>query len=239
MFSNRPPIYAVNEKIGGGLKNRAPAAPDSGPHFSRPPKALPPAPIRKGPPKSPLAVSQRAEEGISSPLPVTPPPPGCTTKSVRRPAASRRKHLAHVHELGGHRGPDQRRPQLPHMHDESWVAVDLSGADACVAIDDRPVFRTEKIKGIFLHPYRYTTKQFLAVLNNCSSPNTRSLQAAAATAVQVLLPPSRPALTMATGWPCHGQAPRRRPVASLAASVLPDRASLSSVWGDGDGESSG
>jgi hypothetical protein len=39
-------------------------------------------------------------------------------------------------------------------------------------------------------------------------------------AVQVQLPPAQPAWTMATEWPCHRQAPCRRPVASLAASVL-------------------
>jgi hypothetical protein len=46
--------------------------------------------------------------------------------------------------------------QIGAVNDESWVAVDLSadlsGADA----EDRPVFRTEKIKGVLLHPYRYT-----------------------------------------------------------------------------------
>jgi hypothetical protein len=47
--------------------------------------------------------------------------------------------------------------QIGAVNDESWVAVDLSddlSADAGVAIEDRPVFRTEKIKGILLHPYR-------------------------------------------------------------------------------------
>ncbi|OEL31438.1 putative mixed-linked glucan synthase 6 [Dichanthelium oligosanthes] len=50
--------------------------------------------------------------------------------------------------------------QIGAVNDESWVAVDLSddlsgdGADDGVAIEDRPVFRTEKIKGILLHPYR-------------------------------------------------------------------------------------
>ncbi|KAK3121089.1 hypothetical protein QOZ80_8BG0645880 [Eleusine coracana subsp. coracana] len=50
--------------------------------------------------------------------------------------------------------------QIGAVNDESWVAVDLSddlsgdGADAGVALEDRPVFRTEKIKGILLHPYR-------------------------------------------------------------------------------------
>jgi mixed-linked glucan synthase len=42
--------------------------------------------------------------------------------------------------------------QIGAVNDESWVAADLSGADA----EDRPVFRTEKIKGVLLHPYRYT-----------------------------------------------------------------------------------
>lgn len=50
--------------------------------------------------------------------------------------------------------------QIGAVNDESWVAVDLSddlsgdGGDAGVALEDRPVFRTEKIKGILLHPYR-------------------------------------------------------------------------------------
>ena len=52
--------------------------------------------------------------------------------------------------------------QIGAVNDESWIAVDLSddlsgdGVDPGVAIEDRPVFRTEKIKGILLHPYRYT-----------------------------------------------------------------------------------
>lgn len=51
--------------------------------------------------------------------------------------------------------------QIGAVNDESWIAVDLSddlsgdGADPGVALEDRPVFRTEKIKGILLHPYRY------------------------------------------------------------------------------------
>jgi hypothetical protein len=51
--------------------------------------------------------------------------------------------------------------QIGAVNDESWVAVDLSddlsgdGGDDGVAIEDRPVFRTEKIKGVLLHPYRY------------------------------------------------------------------------------------
>ena len=51
--------------------------------------------------------------------------------------------------------------QIGAVNDESWVAVDLSddlsgdGADDGVAIEDRAVFRTEKIKGVLLHPYRY------------------------------------------------------------------------------------
>ncbi|CAO2187094.1 unnamed protein product [Urochloa humidicola] len=50
--------------------------------------------------------------------------------------------------------------QIGAVNDESWVAVDLSddlsgdGGDDGVAIEDRPVFRTEKIKGVLLHPYR-------------------------------------------------------------------------------------
>ncbi|XP_062196715.1 probable mixed-linked glucan synthase 6 [Phragmites australis] len=48
--------------------------------------------------------------------------------------------------------------QIGAVNDESWVAVDLSddlsAVDAGVALEDRPVFRTEKIKGILLHPYR-------------------------------------------------------------------------------------
>jgi hypothetical protein len=58
----------------------------------------------------------------------------------------------------------QTEGQIGAVNDESWIAVDLSddlsgdggGADPGVAIEDRPVFRTEKIKGILLHPYRYT-----------------------------------------------------------------------------------
>jgi mixed-linked glucan synthase len=53
--------------------------------------------------------------------------------------------------------------QIGAVNDESWIAVDLSddglsadGADPGVALEDRPVFRTEKIKGVLLHPYRYT-----------------------------------------------------------------------------------
>jgi len=50
--------------------------------------------------------------------------------------------------------------QIGAVNDESWVAVDLSDdlsadADDGVAIEDRAVFRTEKIKGVLLHPYRY------------------------------------------------------------------------------------
>ncbi|KAG2581749.1 hypothetical protein PVAP13_6KG063305 [Panicum virgatum] len=49
--------------------------------------------------------------------------------------------------------------QIGAVNDESWVAVDLSDdlsadADDGVAIEDRAVFRTEKIKGVLLHPYR-------------------------------------------------------------------------------------
>lgn len=51
--------------------------------------------------------------------------------------------------------------QIGAVNDESWIAVDLSddglsadGADPGVALEDRPVFRTEKIKGVLLHPYR-------------------------------------------------------------------------------------
>ncbi|KAL5231754.1 hypothetical protein ABZP36_030530 [Zizania latifolia] len=50
--------------------------------------------------------------------------------------------------------------QIGAVNDESWVAVDLSdgddlpAADVQGALDDRPVFRTEKIKGVLLHPYR-------------------------------------------------------------------------------------
>jgi hypothetical protein len=62
--------------------------------------------------------------------------------------------------------------QIGAVNDESWVAVDLSddlsgdGGDDGVAIEDRPVFRTEKIKGILLHPYRYTSflQSFIHVL---------------------------------------------------------------------------
>lgn len=45
---------------------------------------------------------------------------------------------------------------------ESWVGVEL-GPDGVetdesgAAVDDRPVFKTEKIKGVLLHPYRYNT----------------------------------------------------------------------------------
>jgi mixed-linked glucan synthase len=54
--------------------------------------------------------------------------------------------------------------QIGAVNDESWVAVDLSddlSADAGVAIEDRPVFRTEKIKGILLHPYRSVVRETL------------------------------------------------------------------------------
>ncbi|KAF8712973.1 hypothetical protein HU200_028761 [Digitaria exilis] len=48
--------------------------------------------------------------------------------------------------------------QIGAVNDESWVAVDLSSDDLSlddgVAIEDRAVFRTEKIKGVLLHPYR-------------------------------------------------------------------------------------
>ncbi|KAL6658972.1 hypothetical protein ACP70R_003012 [Stipagrostis hirtigluma subsp. patula] len=47
--------------------------------------------------------------------------------------------------------------QIGAVNDESWVAVDLSddlSGDGGVALEDRPVFKTEKIKGILLHPYR-------------------------------------------------------------------------------------
>ena len=51
--------------------------------------------------------------------------------------------------------------QIGAGNDESWVAVDLSDSDDAPAagdvqgaLDDRPVFRTEKIKGVLLHPYR-------------------------------------------------------------------------------------
>ena len=49
--------------------------------------------------------------------------------------------------------------QIGAVNDESWVAVDLtddmSGTDQSGgALDDRPVFRTEKIRGVLLHPYR-------------------------------------------------------------------------------------
>ena len=45
------------------------------------------------------------------------------------------------------------------VNDESWVGVEL-GEDgetdeSGAAVDDRPVFRTEKIKGVLLYPYRY------------------------------------------------------------------------------------
>jgi hypothetical protein len=59
--------------------------------------------------------------------------------------------------------------QIGAVNDESWIAVDLSddglsadGADPGVALEDRPVFRTEKIKGVLLHPYRYTPPPFLS-----------------------------------------------------------------------------
>jgi hypothetical protein len=136
---------------------------------------------------------------------LVPPPPGCTARSGHRPAASRRHtHTSWVGTEG----------QIGAVNDESWVAVDLSEdlscADAGVAI--------EKIKIILLHPYRYATIPWFKCCCCCKllSPNT-PLQAAAATAVQLF---KCSAWTMATGWPCHGQAPRRRPVASPAASVL-------------------
>lgn len=79
--------------------------------------------------------------------------------------------------------------QIGAVNDESWVAVDLSddlsgdGADAGVALEDRPVFRTEKIKGILLHPYRYTYSSIcnpsyfispVPVLSALSSPRRRA-----------------------------------------------------------------
>jgi hypothetical protein len=52
------------------------------------------------------------------------------------------------------------------VNDESWVGVEL-GEDgetdeSGAAVDDRPVFRTEKIKAVLLWPYRYV----LAHLNS-------------------------------------------------------------------------
>jgi mixed-linked glucan synthase len=65
--------------------------------------------------------------------------------------------------------------QIGAVNDESWVAVDqsddLSAADdAGVAIEDRPVFRTEKIKGVLLHPYRYTAIPSLVFPHRLLSP---------------------------------------------------------------------
>jgi hypothetical protein len=131
-----------------------------------------------------------------------PPSPRCTARSGRRPAASlRHTRTSWVGTEG----------QIGAVNEESWVAVDLSddlsGADAGVAI--------KKIKGILLHPYRYATiPWFKCCCCKLLSPNTPHCK--------LLLPLQFKcsAWTMAIGWPCHGQAPRRRPVPSPAASVL-------------------
>jgi hypothetical protein len=81
-----PQNEPVNENIEVGLKNSTPADPDSGPDFSRPPKALQPAPIRKG-------LRNRARRLPSSRLPPQRPsspvkPPPTTAPVVSRQAAS-------------------------------------------------------------------------------------------------------------------------------------------------------
>jgi len=64
--------------------------------------------------------------------------------------------------------------QIGPVNDESWVGVGL-GEDgetdeSGAAVDDRPVFRTEKIRGALLYPYRY-------VLTHHCSHLTGNLQA--------------------------------------------------------------
>jgi hypothetical protein len=40
---------------------------------------------------------------------------------------------------------------------EGWVGVELGPEtdESGAVVDDRPVFKTEKIKGVLLYPYRY------------------------------------------------------------------------------------
>jgi mixed-linked glucan synthase len=72
--------------------------------------------------------------------------------------------------------------QIGAVNDESWVAVDLSddglssAADpGAVALEERPVFRTEKIKGVLLHPYRYIyTYTSSSALSSTASPARRA-----------------------------------------------------------------
>jgi hypothetical protein len=83
-----PQNEPVNENIEVGLKNSTPADPDSGPDFSRPPKALQPAPIRKG-------LRNRARRLPSSRLPPQRPsspvkPPPTVRRTTRRRQAPRR-----------------------------------------------------------------------------------------------------------------------------------------------------
>jgi hypothetical protein len=54
------------------------------------------------------------------------------------------------------------------LNDESWVGVEL-GEDgetdeSGAAVDDRPVFRTEKIKAVLLYPYRYVLSPIITHL---------------------------------------------------------------------------